>query len=70
MRWFWIDVIEKIEQDRKQRLKCRCGMHVYKWSWRHLRRECVYCKKKKKDEQGDMIKIKPYTISIIVIIIH
>lgn len=36
---------EKIKQ--KQRLKCRIGLHVYKWSWRHLRHECIYCGKKK-----------------------
>lgn len=47
MRWFWIKEIQRMEEIRKQRLNCRCGLHVYKWSWWHLRRECMHCGKKK-----------------------
>lgn len=35
------------KKDSACRLRCRCGLHVYKWSWRHLSKECVYCKKRK-----------------------
>lgn len=44
MRWWFL---RELEQDRQRKLKCRIGLHVYKWSWRHLRRECIYCGKKK-----------------------
>ena len=32
---------------RQRKLKCRCGLHAYKWSWKHLCKVCVFCGQKK-----------------------
>lgn len=31
------------------RMQCRCGLHVYKWSWWRMCRRCVYCGKRAKN---------------------
>ena len=43
MHW----IREMLADQKRRQLKCRVGLHVYKWSWRHLRHECIYCGKKK-----------------------
>ena len=35
------------QEDKVARLRCRCGLHKYKWDWRRLGYVCVYCKKRK-----------------------
>lgn len=35
------------QEDRSARLRCKCGVHVYKWNWRILGFECIYCKKRR-----------------------
>ena len=37
----------KIKEDYARKLRCSCGIHVYKWNWRHLGFECIYCKKRR-----------------------
>ena len=35
------------EEEKVANLRCRCGVHIYRWNWRHLCQECIYCKRRK-----------------------
>lgn len=41
------EIQKTTEYTKHRKLKCRCGIHTYKWSWRHLCKVCIFCGKKK-----------------------
>lgn len=38
---------EGIKEDKAARLRCKCGIHQYRWDWHRLCRVCKVCGKKK-----------------------